>query len=185
MRCVRAFLSLLMAGCGAEVEIRVEEHVVDSTGQQEPRQVRQQEPVALRQLTDAQMDSAAGLVRYDSVFEISGPTLLTTFPLDGRTADASEHVGEALDQYAEGLRGASTRLRQAGVAIHANNNDSLKWRDSLGEHAVSAINEYAIVYLFVRPDGRVEILRDGIKSDTAILAAARKHFGIALEKPPS
>lgn len=122
------------------------------------------------------MDSAAGLIRYDSVFDISGPTLLTTFPLNARDADASEHVGDALTEYSGALRRAGPRLRAAGITIHANNNDALKWRDSLGEHSVNIVNGYAILYVFVMPDGRGEILRDGIKSDTAILAAARKHF---------
>lgn len=167
---------MLVVGC----EVRVEEHIVDSIGREQAQvQPQQQQPlVARRRLTDAEMDSAHGLARYDSVFEISGPTLLTTFPLDGRTADASEHVGDALDGYNAGIRAAGRRLRAAGVTVHANNNDSLKWRDSLGEHVISGVDPYAILYVFVTPDGRTEILREGIKADTAILRAAWKHFGI-------
>jgi hypothetical protein len=135
--------------------------------------------------TPAARDSAFGLVHGDSTFDITGPTLITTFPISWQELDASEHAGDAIAEYKAYLSGAKPILRDAGIAVHANNDDVLRWHDSLGVHTISTVGDYAIVYVFVGADGRALTLRGDVQSDTAILDAARKHFGIALPKVPS
>jgi hypothetical protein len=134
--------------------------------------------------TDAQRDSAFGLVHTDSVFVISRPTLLSTFPITWQDLEGSEHAGEALNDYGTSLFKAGGPLRKAGVDVHATNDIQLRWRDSLGLHSIGSEKDDAILYVFITPDGRSRVLSGTVQRHGAILESARKHFGIALPDPP-
>lgn len=185
MRATGLLFATLLCGCRSEAPLDRSGSRTDTTHpstrqslgvQLADTPVRQPQ----RARTDAELDSAFGLRRGDSTFHISGPSLITTFPITGRDLDASEHAGDALDQYKASLSRASARLREAGVSVYATNDDVLRWRDSLGEHSISTIGHYAILYVFVGRDGQATVLRSGIQSEEAILDAARKHFAVAI-----
>ena len=180
----RLFLLLLASGCSAEPRAESRAANGDSLSASTAGE-RGQPP----QVTDSagtgranageriSRDSAFGLVHSDTTFEVASPTLLTTFPITGDDLDASEHAGDALGDYKRHLARAKPLLNAGGITMHVTNDAVLKWRDSLGVHSISTRENYAILYVFVRPDGRTLILKSGVQPDSAILAAARQHFG--------
>ena len=117
------------------------------------------------------------------VVVVSKPTLISSFVATQAEVDSSDETSEALSDYQHYLSLAIPVLENHGVQVHLSNDSTLRWRDSLGVHSLSATDSGGVVYLFVSPNERKRILRQGVEIDGAILDAARHQFGIPLPIP--
>ena len=99
--------------------------------------------------------------------------------------DSSSDVGEALSDYQFYLNQARPILERHGVHVHATYDSLVEWRDQHGTHALSVSDSGGIAYLFLMPDGRSSIEREGVITDLDILETASKLFGMKLTRRDS
>jgi hypothetical protein len=114
------------------------------------------------------------------VFEVSKPSLISSIVLTQADADSNDEVSEALSDYQYYLSRAIPVLKQHGIQIYVSNDSTVRWRDSLGLHSMSAVDSGGVLYLFVSPNGQKRILRQGVEVDEALLDAARNEFGLSI-----
>jgi hypothetical protein len=129
----------------------------------------------LAQATRATAKSVPG-----PIYPVSRPTLISSIVVTQSEVDSSGDVSEALADYQFYLARAIAVLKHHGVRIHLTNDSTVRWRDSLGVHSISAADSGGVLYLFVSPNGRMQSLRQGVESEEAILEVARKQFGSAI-----
>jgi len=118
-----------------------------------------------------------------SITVVSAPTLLSSFPITQAQIDSSGDANEAYADYRHYLGLALPVLERYGVEVVATNDSVLRWRDSLGAHALTLGDSIGIAYLFVAPGGKLHRLGSGVQADGAILDAARTHFGLPIPMP--
>jgi hypothetical protein len=114
---------------------------------------------------------------------IDGPTLLSSFPITQAQIDSGGDANEAYADYQHYLSLAMPVLERFDVQVVATNDSILRWRDSLGAHALTLADSVGIAYLFVAPNGKLLRLGSGVQADGAILDAARSHFALPIPMP--
>ena len=117
------------------------------------------------------------------LFVVRKPTLITSFVTTQAAVDSSDEISEALSDYQHYLSLAIPVLEKHGIQVHVTNDSTLRWRDSLGVHKLSTTDGGGLVYLFVSPNGRTRVLREGVELDGAILNAAHLLFDVPLPTP--
>jgi hypothetical protein len=128
----------------------------------------------------AQATGATSKPARTPVFEVSKPSLISSIVLAQADVDSSDEVSEALSDYQYYLSRAIPVLKQHGVEIYVSNDSTVRWRDSLGLHSMSAVDSGGVLYLFVSPNGQKRTLRQGVEVDEALLDAARNQFGLSI-----
>ena len=114
------------------------------------------------------------------VVMVTGPTFISSIVVTQADVDTSSDVNEALSDYQYYLSLAVPVLERGGVRVRLSNDSTIRWHDRRGTHQISAVADGGIVYLFVLPNGRMKVLRQGVQPDEPILAAARELFGLPI-----
>jgi hypothetical protein len=117
------------------------------------------------------------------VYVVSKPTLISSIVVTPAEVDSSGDLNEALSDYEWYIGRAIAVLKPHGVEVYVTNDSTVRWRDRLGTHSMSASDSGGVLYLFVSPNGRTRILRNGVQIDDAILDAARQLFGPMIPPP--
>ena len=111
------------------------------------------------------------------VYVVSKPTLISSIVVTPAEVDSSGEANEALSDYQWYIGRAIAVLKPHGVEVYVTNDSTVRWRDELGTHSMSASDSGGVLYLFVSPNGGTRVLRNGVQIDDAILDAARQLFG--------
>lgn len=133
----------------------------------------------------SQEDTSAGLRSPRGEIDVDRPTLVSAFVAAQQQIDSVQDLSDVLDDYQFYLSKAIPILERGGVRVAVTNDSIVRWHDQLGHHFISAADSGGILYLFLRPDGGVRSLRNGVELDEAILSAARQHFGLPLAQNDS
>jgi hypothetical protein len=116
----------------------------------------------------------------EKVVMVTRPTFISSIVVTQTDVDTSSDVNEVLSDYQYYLSLAVPVLERSGVQVRLSNDSTIQWHDQRGMHQMSASLDGGIVYLFVLPNGRMKVLRQGVLAVEPILATARELFGLPI-----